>query len=689
MKKIIILLMFYGILIAQQSNLALHIPEKYKPTGLLIFLDDSEDIVDAVSSEILTALDKKVGPFIVSGHIARNIFSQYSNIASFNTSSDPSILYEAYWKLKLNNSYQDIKNYYLKAIKFKEDEWIIRKISDDLYLFVFKSSQSEQEIGLNLSDMSIVSIDKIVSVKRDTQQDYFANNLEKIFAKDSKCFWTIYMCGHGSAGKQICGISIEAFKNVLAFFNNKIKTRLFIYTSCFSGGINAHILFKDMRYNFAIISQSNTDAPTSKTAVRISPGFILGVEEAPDKFFKLLGSDYSYKEITETFFKIIPSNLFFPPWGNLPLIRLPNDNKFTILANLDKEPNQQEIVAIDEKSPNPFVFYNDIYQAILLYVKDIPYVLNINSHKMDAIVSMMPGEASHTIQEINSNTVSLNSVLGWFISVDQLIAKKFFYISKIEAQDQKISDVIIYLDSIEPSAWQKQEGAVTQFNATIYYKNSAGNIMRLSVTSGTSWNLGAQLSKGAPMVVSHAQEQEYNFLRAKATGEIVILAGMQFSSLELFNAFFQKKYERKYPSSIIEFIKCPKDYIYSILKNFFNLLEKESFLWIKSVTGKYMKYSEYSGSGMAEDISEAVSNGSEMVVTDVLIYNAGNFHDSRIYYTFNNKFYNSMTPTEPMTEGDKQHYQKYIKKYGKKNFAADSADNISLVNLTVSLSALT
>lgn len=89
--------------------------------------------------------------------------------------------------------------------------------------------------------------------------------------------WALFLNGHGFPNQSIAGVSIEEMKHLLNFFNTNITTKLLVYQSCYSAGINATLLYKDLYnhtqenlYKFAILTTTPTTMETKNKRFNIN-----------------------------------------------------------------------------------------------------------------------------------------------------------------------------------------------------------------------------------------------------------------------------------------------------------------------------------------------------------------------------------------------------------------------------------
>jgi hypothetical protein len=437
--------------IAQQShqiedksfghNISIGEPYTYAPRALLIYLDDTEEELDSIGLSLLFAIGKNPGPIVASMHSMKMIKEQSAG---------------------------DIKET-LNA------SWIIKQINDDLVFLI--PLNYLQNIGLNPADVKKSGATTITETERalglkvnhmeektlDTlkffpfflgakQSDYFLaalytakTNTSCIFClrsdytghKNALPLWSICMGGHGESARyseKIVGISIADFKAVLDFLENKINTRLFVYVSCYAADVNNETIYKAAKspiqetYSFPIITQALTDAPVSSRAALEKPekfvqATTIPVSDAIDygKAMQYLNPEARRAE-------------------NTAQIKFPGTEWFSVI-NADKTVVQIGSILAENRGTRPLdiaTFFKTDPRILLLYAQDIPFELIINAPNLKSIVSMIPGDVTHTIAKITSSSDTA-TILDWFMSIEMLNSEKIFYIKSIN----NIKDVII------------------------------------------------------------------------------------------------------------------------------------------------------------------------------------------------------------------------------------------------------
>lgn len=251
-------------------------PEKEASAkGILIFLDDSEKTQDAVSLSLLSEIESpgksaadKQDPIIASASLLINI-----------------------------------KNNLCSELSATQYSWIIKKINDYLYLIIPKKqlrqlnvSESDVEdsnlinkpdiisnielaLGLKVNHMKTIrsfkdikletipppeyadyfikalynsskKISDIFCINKAEDKEKTFNQVKTYFNENKSMFfnqWSIYINGHGDMNKRIVGLKLEDFSKLLDFLENKINTKLLVYTSRYAAGLNTEKIYNESK----------------------------------------------------------------------------------------------------------------------------------------------------------------------------------------------------------------------------------------------------------------------------------------------------------------------------------------------------------------------------------------------------------------------------------------------------------
>lgn len=292
--------------------------------GLLIFLDDSEDKKSSgfVVDSFLKAILKKAGPIIVSASVIVNARDNNSL-----EEKDPQKVAARAIELQNNVNRTPENNaefwniiHSLAAFDTKKaEDWIIKEITNELYLLIPKEHLESRNIkpedakaftkqdsltpvelalGLKVNHMRTTHVMDIKESRcflaflaaqlrypinpldycnyfiqsvwdsKNEESLIFVTNKDYKHYNKTAPLWSIAMVGHGMIGQAIVGLLLQDFKEFLTFLEKKINTSLLYYDSCYAAGVNNTLIYKDATgvvdktYPFIIITQALTDAVT-------------------------------------------------------------------------------------------------------------------------------------------------------------------------------------------------------------------------------------------------------------------------------------------------------------------------------------------------------------------------------------------------------------------------------------------
>ncbi len=468
--------------------------------GLLIFLDDSEQELRAISSDLISAIAEEAGPIIASASLIVNIRGEkiepylrgrelladtYMNLehavqlAEKKYSAQPTIELLR----QLTNAQDERQSFSRKIIVSlgafapRAHNWVIKEIDPSLYLLLPKSylraiGADIEQVKIYVPEYAITSVEEklglkvnhlptkeILAIKKPVAQQfasYFIEQLPRIFVTSGEYqiarkaqipSWSIYLTGHGSAENTIADLKLSQFQDFLNFMEVMIRTRIFVYNSCYAAGVNTELVYTQAEkgvaktYSFPIITQALIDAPTS---VPLAGFFIEGnrIELTPHLHYRTFLERITRPGILK--YTDVMAPLQGVGFGkiqdikNVPQIRLPGLPWFSVLDSGNKTIAIGSVLAKTRTAPlNISSFFKKKSQraeplGILLYTQEIPFELVINTRNMPAMVSMIPGDAWHHIKKISSTTQNASSILNSF-NLDMEGPDKIFVIDAIKA----------------------------------------------------------------------------------------------------------------------------------------------------------------------------------------------------------------------------------------------------------------
>lgn len=571
---------------------------KFSPRNMLVILDDSDHKPDEVSAPwgaLATAFSQKVSPIVTSASIARYVLDTYKSG-------------------KIG-----------RHMDFKESEWVIKEVSEDLILFIAHKSfpelgirnkedldaatdsneptKLELKLGLKVNHMKTIQSDAITSNTRHSDAKYFLTSLtqKKLFTtlseypqplpQDFKMpAWSLYLYGHGESGSSVVYLTINDFKDVLDFFSTKINTRMLVYTSCYSGGVTERRIYDDFSngrktFSFPILSQALTDAPALGG---------LSAYDFAQAFKESLNPEaINYAAIAEHFF--INKNHIWQTekvWGNEPLIRFPGLEWFSVLDQRNGSPNR-EIVQIgnalamsrDEKRPLNVTEHwgknAKAPKALLLYSNEVPFKLKIN-HPIKAIISMIPGSSTHVLEAIETNQPPAD-FLRSFMGIDQLHYQRVFFIKKLfKGKTQIMEDILIFHDRTKVGGMGMEKDIYTTYAA---YLGGDGKFYAMKDSEKED-----EADKQPRVYRKGPMYNNYMALRSKLKGEIREIKEHTFQYLSMNRIHLAPALMLSGPTKIKKVtIKEKKAQFYQLELTLQRGLKKGDVIWIDSL----MVYPEF------------------------------------------------------------------------------------------------
>lgn len=647
------------------------------PRALLIFLDETEKNIDAISSSLIAALAQKAAPLVATQSLVQNIFSGYppatsqsdaDTVKNFN-----SIMRAIAWNpiSVTPEMQQKLKGYFQRALEPLMSEWIIKEIAAGFYLFLPTAiipkeyspttlaqdaplSELELALGLKIDHMGAITLDEILT-KAPVSGKSFLDDVLAPNKNNSALFcmrrdyagkkqatiptWGIYMKGHGKMRESIAGIPLEDFKKVLAFFSGSINTALLIYQSCYAAGLNTEIIFKtetatlQQNYPFPIITQAITDAPVMELSTRVAIiNSKLGIESFTDlaSFVAAIttNSFSDYRKITEYLFPLLPKEeISLPRWANVPQIKLPGIEWFSVLAS------QKDIVAIgrtlaQSRAPSqPFsiqFFFKTDPKALLIYAPTVPFEIILDGKNLEAIISMIPSDAIHIFEKISTKK-SVSEVVALFgQSIYMLDARKVFLIKQLNDAHK---NVVIHnikkpgIPGISSDVYTVE--AFFEKDSDVYYA-AIDPIQKISFSAATA-----------------LQKDTYKRLLSEALGTINIIEGYSFESDTAANNFFKPIQS----STIIKKITgIKKATIAEIFLGISSKRAPQAAVLIEEMSAPYDNF---------EIAIPGKKNGEIVIIRNVLV-GAG-----PIYFQYDGKFYKGKGVEVASTEYDEKYKEAF------------------------------
>lgn len=264
----------------------------------------------------------------------------------------------------------------------------------------------------------------------------------------------------------IASLEKDIFQKVLMFFNNSINTGFLFYSSCFAGGENLVDPYQKNKQplilNYPVISSTLAENMSFQDTPELClPPYTISKLTQADidkaqhrlnfrttlqykKFFNALkkGEHKNESNLVNIISYLRPHELtqdatsFFYDLRNIPSYRAANSKLFKVL------PGEPSITIFDHGNCKNKRLTNLKVgtQANLFYTSYIPYrmILQNKFNNTLAFVSMIPGFAAHTIEEIDATQYTLMELLNSFLVFAELKAPKIFWIKKLVVKNSQI-----------------------------------------------------------------------------------------------------------------------------------------------------------------------------------------------------------------------------------------------------------
>lgn len=631
MKQPFLQSIFITCLFFMQCHVSILYSYSFQPKSLLFFIDNESKERDAITYSVVQALSQgtDIGPIFISGSLLRAIFSTNEEANTELGGKTNEELINIYQPMGKNK--EEEKYILKKALNFNQSDWIIKKINNTYYLFIPNTSEyrfdknkllseteecskNELQLGLKAEHLETVDLYKDIVETTDsfTQIDFlpvlkktfcerkdYDNSKRKIPYKGKIPSWSLFGTGHGAKGSIIIGLKLGQFKEALLFFDAKINTRLLTFISCYAAGVSFEKIFNDYKnnfgetYSFAIITQAITDSPVFDIPPKIKNiNNELKIKSKNDyvSYKKKVTEDViNYKEAFTQLHPSVPRALSYqdptPPWGNIPQIKLPGLEWFSVLDSDKKIASIGSILTQtrDEYSPlNITTFFKSDPLALLVYGSNIPFELQLNE-KLEAIISMIPGNATHRFKKITSKK-DINSVINLFLQIEKLDPKKIFYCEEIIADNSVFTDNIIFNEEDSVGT-----GFISNPNA-LFIKKITGDIR----------------------AAKPKEKELYKKILSELKGEFIEIEELTISKSQFQRNTLTGIPKFRYFTKIKKIVTKPEDNI--SLTNILNTIYKNTFstfVWIEEIKAVYTESSRTK--------IPSVQKNTLQTITDVII----------------------------------------------------------------------
>jgi hypothetical protein len=483
--------------------------------AMLIFLDDSEIDLGVVNYAALAALYQKTCPMLISASLVKNIFKERLDDSSYKEQMnakdellkqrEKSSSFDKYVEIKQDLLYETVRR------SFDPSEWTICQVNDALYLLVpniyIKQSgdistippteeftRFELSLGLkidHLSHLTFEQLKKLIqgmsTLPKNAADTYFIkalyeNGKSQLFILSSEYNnknlipqWALYIVGHGSLARSIANLSIAKFKYFLDFLDKKILTKILVYESCYSYGINTQSIATNKGYTFPMLIQNLTKSEVWVIAI-IKPAkspslypleFTVdftqfmsdALSDEPIPYSKLWKAIFSDPSILSP-----ESSPGIPSTNNFPFVYLPIRNAFLSLLKtivIDSIMAASRTQSLDIQSYASSLKTEGGLTYILISVPTVPFPLIIRklNNKPPVITIIPPDISSVTFDTIKSD-FSLQTLLSdAFFNSEKRPKKYFIKTLNFTGPDVKgmyYTDVVILYEDGQNVAYAQQ-----------------------------------------------------------------------------------------------------------------------------------------------------------------------------------------------------------------------------------------
>ncbi len=368
---------------------------------------------------------------------------------------------------------------------YREQDWHVKAFADYVLMIPVSLVESikkelSQQLNRIPTDKEITLASGIVEPQSKSVENFhavkvgdefvvkrlaFQDALNKIFVKKDVYKgqslvpqWVVYAVGHGDIKPQkVAGFQQEDFIALINFLNTRIETKLFSYTSCFSGGMNASALYNDLKsyvksyksVDFPIVIEALTDATTSGTGPRVPLSDFTAADITQDKLglalkfsapvdFTTFVTRISEEgaDLQDALSPIMPG-LKQGRAGSLentPQVLLPGLPWFYLLDMHKKTYAITRVMGETRLEPlrvsNIEKQRGGPIEALLLYAPyvEFPIIFDAPREIQPQLISMIPGNAVHVLEKVFYKTkIAVELASEEFISQ----CLRFHYSSKI------------------------------------------------------------------------------------------------------------------------------------------------------------------------------------------------------------------------------------------------------------------
>lgn len=347
-----------------------------------------------------------------------------------------------------------------------------------------------------------INVPQLLSKIFLTNTDFLQTALQRApsMVPIKKPVWVVYGVGHGMINDSIIGLSVAQFKDLLSFFNTKIKVDSFFYDSCFSGGTNAKHFFDDVQkavsipYSFTIASNSITDEAVTPMIFKSSfalegvhvfdANIVKGYQDFYKKFEDAVVGDITVEHIVTLLMLYVPKDQQYV------YVRLPNTEWFSVNgqeSNIGVIGNN--LAFSDRKVLNVTQFFRHKKNLLRLavYPHYIPFSIDLSGSKN--IVGIVP---------MNGGNYYIDAIIA-DVSKDVLFIDMFSILNKMQNTSFLIPKITIngvdYIDVIVESPIDVNTD-ITSRTMTVYYVSN-NQLWKESINHGSKKKIKTSIIDGS------------------------------------------------------------------------------------------------------------------------------------------------------------------------------------------------
>jgi hypothetical protein len=268
--------------------------------------------------------------------------------------------------------------------------------------------------------------------------------------------WVFYLTGHGGINQSIAGLPIDSFKLLLDFLERKIKTVLFVYSTCNAAGTNEDLIYKDAKskllkpHSYAIAFEGVTESAVNvaRSTVNLCNLKIADINwfdstlEVGETFYNFRHfARYVTQENTIDYYHALFFVMFGLHFSDLPQLKLPGEQWFKIVDMQNIAVSIGSILSQTRETIDVGTFFKRKKgqpepRFVLLETTFIPHLI-VNTDKIPKFISIMPGDSIHVIKKISSRKFSVDQLINAFVPDGKVGANKKFMIQEIEGAAPK------------------------------------------------------------------------------------------------------------------------------------------------------------------------------------------------------------------------------------------------------------